>query len=119
MNEFAAKVPHGDWRYLISCDYLLSNLHDILVKAVNDGQMCPVWPARKWVEEAGDQMRRSQFSLAYIPRSCNLAADWIAKSAVKGLLWGSHDVAPPTPLYLLCLSDFCSSSRYPVREGIG
>ena len=81
--------------------------------------MCPFWPARKWVEEARGQLQRSQFPFSHIPRSCNLAADWVAKSAAKGLLWGANDVAPPTPLYLRCLADFNSSSGYPVREGIG
>ena len=57
-----------------------------LVKAVVDGQLCPVWPARKWVEEAGAQLQSSKFPLSYIPRTCNLAADWIVKSAAKGLV---------------------------------
>ena len=90
-----------------------------VVKVVNAGQICPAWPARKWVEEASLYFQSSQFSFTYIPRFCNLAADWVAKSAAKGLIWGSNTVAPPTPLYLICVQDLNAGSRCSVREGIG
>ena len=91
-----------------------------LVHCVVDGAGCPEWRAQKWAEEAAWMLKSNPtFSLFFVPRHCNLAADWIAKSVVKGMMWRSFFDQPPSPLVLIAFDDLSASSGCRVRDGIG
>ena len=91
-----------------------------LVQVINDGYVCPEWRVRGLVEEARWLLdQNSSFSLCYVPRKCNLAADWIAKHAVKGLIWEPPLGPAPTPLISISFQDFLLSADDQVRAGIG
>ena len=91
-----------------------------LVNMIEHGAGCPEWKVQKWAEEAAWLLKSNRsFSLSFVPRRCNLAADWIAKSAVKGMLWRSCFDPPPSPLYLIAFDDFSASSGCRMRGDIG
>ncbi|XP_028769893.1 uncharacterized protein LOC114727356 [Neltuma alba] len=86
-----------------------------LVKAIKENTHCPDWKANGLVADLkGFFASYTDSSLSFVPRKCNLVADWLAKSGCKGMWSFGWELAPPSPLLILLTSD-----RSNCREGIG
>ncbi|XP_028787441.1 uncharacterized protein LOC114743397 [Neltuma alba] len=82
-----------------------------LVDAVQKKATCPDWHVGILVKELTAVFERCQeLSLVYISCSGNMAADWLAKEALKGLFSGGWASFPPTLLFKILHSDVLGSS---------
>ena len=87
-----------------------------LVDAVLGRSSVPDWQARGLVDEiAAKFLKHQNFYLFFSPRTCNLAADWLAKNALKGLFRGGWTISPPTSLARILDEDVQSQTR----SGVG
>ena len=86
------------------------DLGNVIVESDNLGLVEAVNKRKKYSDRAADIFvadlqnlfrLNSNFSLVYIPRKCNLVADWLAKAGRKGTRPFGWDICPPSPLFAL------------------